>query len=264
MKESAGLHPPPDLDSSQSKLLQRLAEKTRAEIDRLRLIRDQRRDWNRLKGSPLWWLRNLTETFDKQWEQNNLPGPYNHFPDDEYLDWVFAFLGADNEWLKGHGLPPDAPGKKRRILPKSRTMMISWSVVGYYEHRCETIPQTQVLLQSQNQSKANDLIEYAKCLYIRQPEWLREKFPLSRPYEEMPMHMLEWANGSSMEAIPQGADVVTSFHPTALVMDEAARQLEGEKAVHIALPAVPEVVLISSAYPGWFGEFIDADTIEEL
>lgn len=161
-------------------------------------------------------------------------------------------------------MPEDENGKKRRGYIKSRDMMISWFVVGEYVHRCQLVAQQEILFQSQNQTKANDLITYAKCLYVRQPEWLRKRFPLTRKLEDFPMNMIEWQNGSSCKAIPQGASVINSYHPTAVIMDEAARQVEGGTAVDIALPAVAEAVTISSAYPGWYAEFVDSDVLEQL
>lgn len=233
-----------------------LIQRAKSELDWA--IEERRRRKIRAQiTTPLGWLRHGTRTYDEKWKEKNLLTPYSPFPNLAYLDSLFAYLDASNEWLLAHDLPVDAPGKRHRAIEKSRDMIVSWSLVGRCVYKCQTIKQQQVLFQSQNQTKANGLIKYAKYLWLGQEEWLREEFPLAGRLKDMPMDKLIWANGSECIAIPEGADVIRSYHPTTLVMDEAAFQPEGETALDTALPAVAEIILNSSANPGWYAELVD-------
>src|SRR5579864_546701 len=72
----------------------------------------------------------------------------------------------------------------------------------------------------------SELIDYAKTLYEQQDEQLRRRFPLAKPLKEQSALKLEFANGSRIIGIPEGADQVRSYHPWGLLMDKAAFQPE--------------------------------------
>lgn len=237
--------------------LQPINQKADPSIVRIAEVYLQRRKLLRqIKGDALWWLRNATRTFDKHWQESGFESPYNSFPEYEYFNELFAFLGSDNAWLAAHELPQAPKGKKHLLIGKSRDMMVSWGVVGYFTHKCMTIAEQEILFQSQKQPKANDLVEYAKTLWDQQDDWLKAEFPLTRRLGDFPMDLLEWENGSRIIAIPEGADQVKSHHPTGLFMDEGAFQPEGEGALGSALPACNEIVIVSSPGAGWLAEFI--------
>src|ERR1700737_2599195 len=60
---------------------------------------------------------------------------------------------------------------------------------------------------------------------------------------------LEFANGSRIIGIPEGADQIRSYHPRRLLMDEAAFQPEAGEAYDAAVPVCQKIV-VSSAGPG--------------
>ena len=99
-------------------------------------------------------------------------------------------------------------------------------------------------------------MEYAKTLYDQQDERLKRLFPLSKPLKEQPALRLEFANGSRIIGIPEGADQIRSYHPWGLAMDEAAFQPEAGEAYDAAVPVCQKIIVLSSAGPGWFADFV--------
>lgn len=176
-----------------------------------------------------------------------LVSPSNPFPKHEYLTHVFNFLSLD----------PTVSGteSKVRLIPKSRDLMLTWSCVGFLTHMAMT-GYSVVALQSQNKDKAEALIHYAKVLYDNQPQFLKDSFPLKKGYrlEDFPRDRLDFANGSTMVGIPEGADQIRSSHPTALLMDEAGFQPEGRGAYDTAYHACGYMILLSTAWPSFFSE----------
>src|SRR5271157_4664618 len=98
-------------------------------------------------------------------------------------------------------------------LEKSRDLMVSWARVAYLTLKAMTTPECGVLFQTQKENKAIQLVEYSKCLYDRQPDFLREAFPLTKPTKDQPALSLHFAHGGYVLGIPGGADQIRSYHP---------------------------------------------------
>ncbi|SRR6266446_2954193 len=119
---------------------------------------------------------------------------------------------------------------------------------------------TLVLVQSQKLEKSCELVKgteppgYARALWEHQHPWLRERFPLAARMDDLPADRLVWKNGSAIQAIGKGADQVRMFHPTIFVMDEAAHMDEAEASFGAAIPVSQQIIVVSSAGPGWFGQ----------
>lgn len=193
---------------------------------------------------PLWWATRCTETFDNHYMDKGLKGPYRPFPQLPYLPWLFHKL----------------LNERILLIPKSREMLLSWAVVAYCVWACQLFPSTRVLIQSQKLEKSSELVKgtyppgYGRTLYERQDDWLRERFPLATRMDDQPSDRLAWANGSAMQAIGRGADQVRLFHPTIFFVDEAAHMEECEASFGAALPVASQLILVSSAGPGFFGD----------
>jgi hypothetical protein len=110
--------------------------------------------------------------------------------------------------------------------------------------------------QSQKEDKAAELVDYAKTLYALQDDVLKRQFPLAKPLKEQASLRLEFANGSRIIGIPEGADQIRSYHPWGLLMDEAAFQPEAGEAYDAAVPVCKKIIVVSSAGPGWFADFL--------
>jgi hypothetical protein len=189
---------------------------------------------------PLEWLQCHTCTHDSHWREAGARNPYRPFPDKPYFRPLLTVI------------------RQQPILfiEKSRDMMISWLCVGFFTHAAMTNEHREVLFQSQKEDKGAELVDYAKTLYDQQNEVLRWRFPLTKPIREQSALKLEFANGSRIIGIPEGADQIRSYHPWGLLMDEAAFQPEAGEAYDAAVPVCQKIVVVSSAGPGWFADFV--------
>jgi len=192
---------------------------------------------------PLIWLQSFTRTVDRHWREAGAPSPYQPFPDKPYFRPIIAVFEAEPVVF----------------VEKSRDMMLSWLSVGYLMHCAMTVPGREVLLQSQKERKAFELVDYAKTLYDQQDERLKRMFPVKKPAWDQADGWLEFAHDSRIIGIPQGADQIRSYHPWALLMDEAAFQEQAGEAYDDAVPACHKIIVVSSAGPGWFADFVQGN-----
>jgi hypothetical protein len=130
--------------------------------------------------------------------------------------------------------------------------MLSWLCVGYFTHLCMTQAGVEVLLQSQTENKASELIHYAKILYDHQVPEFKNKFKVAAPVWKQSWLELNFEHGSRLVGIPHGADKVRSYHPTALFIDEAAFVPDAGESFDEAVSACQKIVVVSSANVGWF------------
>ncbi|MGA2426674.1 MAG: hypothetical protein ABSG07_21955, partial [Terriglobales bacterium] len=114
---------------------------------------------------PLNWLQNHTQTKDPHWREAGAKSPYRPFPDKPYFRPIIEAL------------------RRELILfcVKSRDLMLSWLFVGHFTHDCMTHSGVEILFQSQTEEKAAELVDYAKCLYDRQDEDIKARYPLAQP-----------------------------------------------------------------------------------
>lgn len=165
--------------------------------------------------------------------------PYERFPHKEYFAYIFAMLEQERiVWIE-----------------KSRDLMISWTCVAFLTLKAMTMPECQVLMQTQTKEKAIQLVDYAKCLYSQQEPFLRDAFPLTKPIERMRQDELTFASGSEMVGIPGGASQIRSYHPWGSLLDEASFVPEAGECYNEALAAANgSIILNSSAGPGWYAD----------
>ena len=190
-------------------------------------------------SDPFVWATEYTETYNEHWTEEGRPLPYEPFPAHPYIAELFALMEFNRIlWIE-----------------KSRDMMISWVCMAYLTLQAMVVPERGVLVQTQKQEKAKQLIKYAKCLYRRQPAWLRNSFPLAKPIDSQPDLSLTFAHGSSIIGIPGGADQIRSYHPWAYLNDESSFQPDAGECYNEALSAVKgKIIFNSSAGPGWYAD----------
>src|SRR5438067_7984873 len=118
---------------------------------------------NRKVQDPLNWLQHHAQTKDPHWREVGARSPYRPFPDKPYFRAIVEAL------------------QREPVLfcAKSRDLMLSWLFVGYFTHKAMTTPGVEVLVQSQTEEKAAELIDYAKTLYERQDKDIKALYPLS-------------------------------------------------------------------------------------
>jgi hypothetical protein len=198
---------------------------------------------------PLWWLQNCTETFDPHYLEKKLDSPHRAFPDLPYFPWFFSRLLT----------------KPIVFVPKSREMMVSWAVIAYAVWLCQLFAGVRVLVQAQKQDKASELVRgteppgYARTLYERQDDWLRNRFPLAMRIEDLPADKMVWKNESAIQAVAAGPDQVRMYHPTVMIFDEMAFLDGAEASFGAAVPVAKQIVAVSTAGPSFFGEVCSND-----
>jgi hypothetical protein len=208
-----------------------------------RTERDHRQMESRCQTDPLYWMTQCTRTRDDHWREKGTQ-PFNRFPAKPYFPGLFDVMRS----------------ARRLFIPKSREMMISWAVIGYGVWLCQWFPGSHVIVQSEKASKSidlvsgNDLPGYARVLYDQQESFLKLKHPLTKPSDQMAGDFLTWKNGSSIQGVPGGADQVRQYHPALLIMDEAAFMTEAAASYNTAEPVASQIIVVSSAGPGWFAD----------
>jgi hypothetical protein len=202
-------------------------------VPSLQAIRDER-----CKRDPLYWAQNWTKTENPHYlEQNReFAAP---FPGKSYFKVLFDALAANRD-----AAVPSI------FIPKTREMVTSWSVMVYASHRAQWY-RADVIVQTESEDKAMELVGYAECLYRYQPDWLRARHLLKK---EPSTTEMEWANGGRVLGIPKGVNKIRLYHPTIYIMDEAAFLPEAQQCYDAAQPVAKQIIAISSAGPGWFGD----------
>jgi len=192
----------------------------------------------RAEADPFFWLTNLTKTTDEQDPAN----PYKPFPADKYIESTIEIL------LK----------EPIVFIPKSRSMMASWTVAGTAAWLCQAKAATGIVIQSRDETRAKKLIEYARDLYSRShPEWQR-RHPLAKALSTQEQITIEWANDSWMKAIPGTPSSIRSEHPTVVIFDEAAFMEFFDECFNVGRGAKPlHAWALSSAEKGPFFDVLE-------
>ncbi len=184
-------------------------------------------------AGPLYWLTNLTQTENPQYEAQGLPFKAS-FPKKSYFVPLFGAFLARYPTL---------------FIPKSRTMMTSWAAMGFASWTSQWLRE-ETVVQTMSEDKSAHLIDYVRQLWENQEPWLKERHPLSR----LSTFAIAWQGGGEVASIPSGADKIRAFHPTTYIMDEAGYLPEGEDCLGAVRPTGARIIAISTARAGWFGD----------
>lgn len=213
---------------------------------REQLIRDvsvdiemrRRADWKRcamrdssFDSGPLLWLTQFTMTEDQHWLAKGTQ-PTAPFPRLSYFEVVMRYMLSEPVLF----------------IWKSRELMTSWLACGYISWMLQWYPGVMWLIQTEKLGKAEQLIEYCRILYRRQPAWMQAKNRIVTDNNTE----LERANGSKVVAIPQGENQVRLYHPYGYLMDEAAFLPDAEQCFNAARPVVKQVIAVSTDELGWY------------
>jgi len=185
------------------------------------------------------WVTEYTKTYNEHWMEEGRPSPYEPFPRYEYFRDLFELFDLERIlWIE-----------------KSRDMMVSWACVAYLTRHAMVVPRRGVLFQTQKKDKVIQLVDYAKCLYEQQEDWLKAAFPLSKAMRAQPADSLTFAHGGYLKGVPGGADQIRSYHPWGYLLDEASFVVEAGECYNQALAAAKgKIILNSSAGPGWYAD----------
>jgi hypothetical protein len=190
---------------------------------------------------PLYWLQNLTKTFDDHALAKGTPAKAP-FPRKTYF-----------QPLMGELLHPVLHPSKdcyTTLFPKSRELMTSWTICGYIGWLCQWRAGTTAVVQTLKETKAEELLRYITILAENQEPFLKERHPITRSVALE----IEWKNGSRVFGIPGGENQVRMFHPFVICFDEMAFMEDAQQCFTAVLPVAKQIVGVSSAHPGWMGD----------
>jgi hypothetical protein len=197
--------------------------------------------WARTDSGPLYWLQNLTTTIDDHALAKGTPAKAP-FPEKSYF-----------QDLMGELLVPvlhPSPKCYPTFIPKSREMMTSWTICGYIGWLCQWRPGTTAVVQTLKETKAEELLRYIAILAENQELFLQERHPIARSVALE----IEWKSGSRVFGIPGGENQIRMFHPMVVVFDEMAFMEDAEACYNAVEPVAKQIIGVSSAHPGWFGD----------
>jgi len=138
----------------------------------------------------------------------------------------------------------------RLFICKSREMLSSWCCMIWATHQAQWF-RAEVIVQTESEDKAKELVGYAECLYRHQPDWLKVRHPLAAEASHL---SIEWKDSGRVFGIPHGEHKIRIFHPTIVIFDEAAFLSDFEQSYNSAQPVAKQIIAISSAGPGRFGD----------
>ena len=175
---------------------------------------------NLYKKDPWLWLTSEVFTVDEA-TQTKRP-----WPDKAYLEDLFQALQTET----------------KLVIPKSRRMMVSWSMAAWSVYKARYFPNNAIFYQSETENKSAYIVD-KRCCFIENN--LREK-QLRRKY-----HSIKTNSGligrvtyndteSYIWAIPQGDSVIRTYTFSLLVSDECDFQSEGVEALNAALSIAEE------------------------
>jgi hypothetical protein len=185
------------------------------------------------------WVRFHTKTYNQHWKLEGRPSPYEPFPDKPYFKPIFDLLELERiVWIA-----------------KSRDLMVSWACVAFLTYKAMTIPECEILLQTQKEDKAIQLVDYAKCLHEHSDPLIKKAYGVFKPVSMQPKLELQFRGGGRVVGIPGGASQIRSYHPWGYLLDEASFVDEAGECYNEALAAAKgSIILNSSAGPGWYAD----------
>lgn len=184
------------------------------------------------KDDPWLWLLNEVMTVDEA-TQTRRP-----WPDKQYMEDLVTALRTET----------------KLVIPKSRRMMVSWTMAAWSVYKARYFDNNAIFYQSETENKSAYIVD-KRCCYIEQN--LRET-QLQRKYHSIKTNsgligrVTYDDTGSYIWAIPQGDSVIRTYTFSLLVLDESDFQPEGVAALDAALSIAEEgkqnqIVLLSTS-----------------
>jgi hypothetical protein len=182
-------------------------------------------------ATPWRWLSTSTKTFNPHWQEEGCNSPFEPFPNKPYFEPMLDLIHAE----------------KITFWEKSRDMMVTWGIVGYFTWQAMMVPARECIFQTLVKTKMEEMVDYAKCLYDCQPMWLREAFPLVKPSKQQASDVLEFAHGGKIIGLPGGAEAIRSYHPWSYFNDESSFQPDAVQCLSNALGTGAQKIVFNSS-----------------
>jgi len=205
--------------------------------------------------SGLWVYLNMVYTKDSH--DDKTPEKKLPVEDKDYLKVLFLHLLAC----------------EKLAVPKSRQIMASWAIAAFATWVAHTNPHREILYQAQKEEDAHAMVSKGRkntsagrmdFILHRLPEWLQDPYikdgvgnrvgelvfspkPIDNAGVPIPWY------GSTITAVPGGADQVRGKTPKFAALDECAFYPDLDEAVAALIPATNgggRYALVSSVYAG--------------
>lgn len=181
--------------------------------------------------NPAYFISENLLTEDPQ----DIENPYKPFPDYPYLWQIVEHI------------------KTERLLAieKSRQVMVTWICAAYCLWLALFHSGVRILIQSQDQDDADEVIDKIGVLYNSMPAWMQARHPIKQTVGLI----RTTTTRSRIEGIPEGPDQIRGPTPTLIWSDETAAQkgcAEAWLAMRPSLGSKGRGLFTSSAAPGWF------------
>lgn len=121
------------------------------------------------------------------------------------------------------------------LFEKSRQMMVTWTMVACHVWDALFFPGRRIAFQSKKEQDANHLVDRAKFIYSKLPEWMKAQFPMNPP-SYCKLEFGKWNSG--IYGIPQGPDQLRQYTFSRIFSDELAFQDRTEEAYIAARPTI--------------------------
>jgi Phage terminase large subunit gpA, ATPase domain len=181
-------------------------------------------------ADPWLWLVEQVITLDEA-SQAQLPWP------------DFAYL---------HDLIDALQSEQLVAVPKSRRMMVSWTLAAWVTWLIRYHPHHAVLWQSETETKAAYILDKRMAWiedHLHTP-LLRRAKDTTKTVESLVGRITYRQTGSWALAIPQGAAAVRSYTPSVVVMDECDFQPQAAEALAATMAFAEKgskIILVSSS-----------------
>ncbi|MCP4899748.1 MAG: hypothetical protein GY906_22510 [bacterium] len=167
--------------------------------------------------------------------------PYKPFPAKTYLRTILNYL--------------DRCPLKVKLIPKSRTMMCSWSVSAWTAHFGFNHAGTSTIFQSADEERAIHDVRYVKEMWKNSLPELKARWPVDKDPDRQPEHEFTLRNRARWLALTGNPAKIRSEHPTIYVCDEAAHYDEFDQAYNTAVGCdCLHIIALSSPNPGPFAD----------
>ena len=199
-------------------------------------------------------------------DEHDVENPIKPFPDPMYLKVIADFLVVSGGLMRPEdaiyalewGIPiahlQHLYATRKLVIEKSRQVKITWVVLAYLLWRAKHVGHQLIMVQSKRSQDANALVCEKRNDNTSRMAVMEQNLPpflQSLDFSKDALKgILNFPNGSSVVAIPEGGSKIRSRTPSVLFSDEAAFQPEFGEAYKAALPAVGnggQAIFVSSA-----------------
>ena len=158
--------------------------------------------------------------FVKTQDEHDSESPIKRIPKKEYIKELAHKFQTEDKLL----------------IEKSRQMMVTWISCAYALWFTMFNEGKRTFMQSKKEADANANLDRIKLIYRYLPDEIKEKYPADNP---MPYCKLTWKKrNSSIQAIPQGPDILRQYTSSLIISDEMAFQEKSEEAYMSAKPTL--------------------------